>query len=148
MVILFLDFDGVLHPVGGVQSGERFSRLPMLEALLRETAFRDVHIVISSTWREAFPMARLAEAFAADLRPRILGGTPVLDDYDGDHARYAEIRAWLDAHPDVISWVALDDGIGAFPTHQRKNAVFTDPQIGLNEESLARLRKMLEGFSA
>jgi len=51
--VLFLDFDGVLHPQGGGAAGPRFSQLPLLEAWLREPDHARVGIVISSTWREA-----------------------------------------------------------------------------------------------
>ena len=52
-LILFLDFDGVLHPEGEdhiLNGGADFCFLPRLEALLRE--FPWVKIVISSSWRE------------------------------------------------------------------------------------------------
>ena len=52
-MILFLDFDGVLHPEGEdhiLNGGADFCFLPRLETLLREFPF--VKIVISSSWRE------------------------------------------------------------------------------------------------
>lgn len=90
--VLFLDFDGVLHPIGGNASGTPFGRLPLLEAMLREARCAAVRIVVSSTWREAYSPSRLRSVFATDLRARVIDVTPTLDDYDGTYARWHEIR--------------------------------------------------------
>lgn len=76
-MILFLDFDGVLHPEGEghiLSGGTDFCFLPRLEALLRE--FLHVKIVISSSWREQLRYETLLKPFSSDLRARILGATP------------------------------------------------------------------------
>jgi hypothetical protein len=59
--LLFLDVDGVLHPVGADYSfsSRFFSHLPRLEALLRE--FESVDVIISSDWR-------LAESIEQEIR--------------------------------------------------------------------------------
>jgi hypothetical protein len=44
-MILFLDFDGVLHPKGG--GGPRCTKMALLEALLREPVATHVEIVVS-----------------------------------------------------------------------------------------------------
>jgi len=75
-VILFLDFDGVLHPEGEdhiLNGGIDFCFLPRLEALLRE--FPHVKIVISSSWREQLRYETLLKPFSSDIRARILGAT-------------------------------------------------------------------------
>ena len=141
--VLFLDFDGVLHPAGAHRGSGHLSRLPLLEALLREPAHQDVEIVVSSTWREAHSVARLRAFFSEDLRVRIFGATPVLDEYDSEHERYEEIKAWLDQHPDRVAWAALDDDLEGFPSHRRKTVVFTDPAVGLTENDLVALRRLL-----
>ena len=143
--ILFLDFDGVLHPAGGVSTAGRFAKLPLLEALLVEPAFAHVEIVISSTWREAYPLARLRGLFPDTLRARVVDCTPQLDDPDVEHPRYREIRAWLNRNPGVAAWAALDDSIAQFPADKRERAVFTDPMRGLQEPDLDALRRLLAG---
>ena len=63
-MILFLDFDGVLHPEGEdhiFKGGVDFCFLPRLEALLRE--FPQVKIVISSSWREQLLYKTLLKPF-------------------------------------------------------------------------------------
>ena len=75
--IIFLDFDGVLHPDGIA----KFSRLPVLERFLVEMP--DAEVVVSSTWREDHTLDQLRDIFSPPLRSRITGVTPSLDDgYD------------------------------------------------------------------
>ena len=76
-MILFLDFDGVLHPEGEghlPNDGTDFCFLPRLEELLRE--FPHVRIVISSSWRERLAYPTLLKPFSEDIRARIIGTTP------------------------------------------------------------------------
>lgn len=76
-MILFLDFDGVLHPEGEYHIhnvGADFCFLPRLDTLLREFSF--VKIVISSSWREQLHYKTLLKPFSSDIRYRILGATP------------------------------------------------------------------------
>lgn len=110
--LLFLDIDGVLHPVGVDYSfsSKFFSHLPLLEELLRE--FRSVDIVISSDWRLAEGIEQLQRYFSADIRHRIIGATPQIDpSVVVRHRRQLEIQAWLDGngHCDA-EWVALTIG--------------------------------------
>jgi len=72
--IIFLDFDGVLHPDGvGL-----FSRLPLLESFL--SRMPEAEIVVSSTWREDHTLDELRqfvftpETSATDFRCHTLVG--------------------------------------------------------------------------
>ena len=141
--MLFLDFDGVLHPSGGESSGARFSRRPLLETLLREPDLCHVEIVISSTWREAYPLKQLISFFSEDIRPRIIGVNPTLVDVAPRHLRYREIKSWLVAYPEIGHWAALDDAVDDFPSDRRANVVFTNPAIGLEHEHVILLRRLL-----
>jgi HAD domain in Swiss Army Knife RNA repair proteins len=143
-IILFLDFDGVLHPVGGGPAGSQFSRCRLLEDLLREPALAAVRIVISSTWREAYSLARLRQVFAPDLRERVIDVTPELPEHHGPHGRHREIQVWLAGHPEVAHWVAVDDSRSQFPPGLDMHAVFTDPRRGLTGSDIERLRALLD----
>ena len=124
-MILFLDFDGVLHPVRPRAPGaDLFCRLPLLEAWLRKRP--GVDVVISSSWREAHPLDELVSYFAGDLKGRVLGATPTItsDDwaqYDGEQPplrfrRAVEIRRWRHQSPTPWRpWAALDDQPWLFP---------------------------------
>lgn len=146
--ILFLDFDGVLHPTGGRATGVPFSQVPLLEALLREPRFAAVKIVVSSTWRETYSLGRLRQVFAPDMQDRVIDVTPALDDYDGPHQRHAEICAWLKAHPEVTRWTVLDDHVHGFPRHWHGHVVFTDSHLGLVASDIAALRARLVAHGA
>lgn len=112
--ILFLDFDGVLHPFLARFSTDAFCYLSRLEKVLRE--FPAVQIVIASTQREAAPLALLVHRFSPDISARIVGVTPTFEIHDaGDVAasRHREILAYLD--DSAADWLALDDDASLFP---------------------------------
>lgn len=146
-MILFLDFDGVLHLEGEghlPSDGTDFCFLPSLEALLRE--FPHVRIVISSSWRERLAFEALTAPFAEDIRSRILGVTPPPGS-GAPHSfahREGEILAWLQAHgaPDE-PWVALDDAEWQFDRHKDR-LVVCGSFVGFDAEVCAALRAHFE----
>ena len=140
--ILFLDFDGVLHPGRG--QGARFSRMELLAAFLRESAHADVCIVISSTWREVYSLSQLRNFFALDLRERIIDVTPVRDEWHSeDYRRGEEIEAWLTAQAVRPPWVAVDDDREGFSARLHKHVAFTESDTGLSVAALDVLRGLL-----
>ena len=150
-MILFLDFDGVLHPESSGQSTDEaqaishFCHLPRLESLLRE--FPRVDIVISSMWRERVDVASLLAYFSGDIRPRILGTTALSERTSAGYRRARreeEIISWLYANGAIdLPWVALDDSDWQFKKHL--NCLVTcDPDIGFDDAAHAGLRKHFE----
>jgi hypothetical protein len=100
MKLIFLDIDGVLNSdrffaeaqparwgIGHIDPGA----VGRVEELARRTG---AHIVISSAWRHAYPVADLRVILrVAGLEARIVGATPDLDDGGPDGlVRAAEIR--------------------------------------------------------
>lgn len=144
-VILFLDFDGVLHPHGDCsQAWDLFRSLPLLEALLRE--FPSVRIVISSSWRtDGLPS--LKKHFSDDIAARIVGATaPTRRDADGyaPAEREQEIIAWLQANGGINqAWVALDDADWQFSLHKHR-LVACNTDLGLDDAGCAELRAYFE----
>ncbi|MGJ7572603.1 HAD domain-containing protein [Variovorax sp. RB2P76] len=147
--LLFLDIDGVLHPVGGDYSfsSRFFSHLPRLEELLRE--FESVDVVISSDWRRAESIEQLQRYFSADIRDRIIGATPQIDpDVDVDSRRHLEIQAWLDGNGrSEAKWVALDDWPSSFEAGFTR-LVLTDPTRAFDQDSFQELRSHFLRFAA
>src|ERR1035437_4587503 len=128
-MILFLDFDGVLHPQyedQPVPVDVAFCHLPRFEAVMRN--FPAVQIVISSSWREQFSLDKLRSKFSADVSARIIGVTPV---FPSDHPRMVEQReseivAWLVAQGRIAEpWLALDDAAWQFKHHRDHLVVCT-----------------------
>lgn len=138
--IIFLDFDGVLHPKGA--GGPKFTRLALFESLLREPAVVDVAIVISSTWRQAYSLQALRKFFAPDTAVRIVGCTPSLREYRTGCERGEEVEAWLSKHSASL-WVALDDDADSFATKLHSRLVLCDGSVGLTEADVAKVRGML-----
>lgn len=147
-MILFLDFDGVLHPVGSTER-DYFCRLPLLERFLTEDA-PGWRIVISSSWREYFALDLLRQHFSPGIRERIDGCTPC----DGDRHLNATWGAQASLYPREIQirhylakrslptsdWIALDDHGDWFrDASANPHLVLTDPATGLNEDTIARL---------
>jgi hypothetical protein len=146
--LLFLDVDGVLHPVGVDYSfsSRFFSHLPPLEELLHE--FKSVDVVISSAWRLAESIEQLQRYFSADIRYRIIGATPQIAPHVViHHRRQLEIEAWLDGNDrSDAEWVALDDWPPNFEAGFAR-LVLTDPTRAFDQDSVQELRSHFLRFA-
>jgi hypothetical protein len=108
-MLLFLDFDGVLHPALDA-TVPTFCHLPLLESVLRDAPH--VRVVIASTWREGFALDELRALFSTDIAARVVGATPSLP----GSSRHAEVMAYLERHAThATTWLALDDSQVEFP---------------------------------
>ena len=152
--VLFLDFDGVLHP-------ERctidlyFCKLPLLEAWLRQHPLIDV--VVSSSWREPHSLDVLREFFAEDVQPRVIDVTPVVSGAEWAQAdgelipvrfeREAEIQRWLHASDQPWrAWAALDDQASLFRPFC-PNLVVCNRTVGLTKHELDLVDDVLKTAS-
>jgi hypothetical protein len=153
-VILFLDFDGVLHhhdvmveripdrtriPI--MQGpGELFQWVPQLESVI--APHPDVQIVLSTKWVWWFGIdycrSRLPDALAA----RVIGAT-----WEGGWAmplcwihwdRCRQIRHHVDKYA-IDRWLAIDDDDHGLFDEDRANWVVTDPSLGVAERDTMRL---------
>lgn len=145
-MLLFLDFDGVLHH-NALDNG-LFIRVPLLEQWLER--WPGVDVAISSSWRTAHSQEELVEMLGPAIGGRVVGCTPVPPrDEVGKvyvpvgaprrYERQSEIEAWLASswHPDR-PWVALGDMAFLFqPDCQR--LVVCDGRIGITEDTLLLL---------
>lgn len=146
-VILFVDFDGVLHPRyedQSVPADVAFCHLPRFEAVMRD--FPGVEIVISSTWREQFGFDELRAWFSSDIARRITA-TALLPKHHAPppmvERREWEITSWLNANGRQNEpWIALDDAAWQFK-HHRKRLVTCTGHVGLDAGAEARLRAAL-----
>ncbi|MFZ2537698.1 MAG: HAD domain-containing protein [Oscillospiraceae bacterium] len=139
-MILFLDFDGVLHPIySGVSSNADFRNLPLLEDFLRE--HKNISVVISSSWRENMDLDDLQHLFTKDLMDRIIGKCPIVPAHD--HWRHQEILTWINQNNYAGQWFALDDAINEFPD-DCPQLIACDKHEGLTEEVLLTLKLALK----
>lgn len=110
-MLLFLDFDGVLHP-NGCSDDTLFCRVNLLWQILR--ACPDVNVVFSTSWREIFSLeemvAFVTRSGGEDLTNRFIAKIPIFKDVGNFPRRDIEIRGWLDANGHSGSWwLAIDD---------------------------------------
>lgn len=134
--LVFLDFDGVLHPC----TAGTFTRLPSFESFLREQP--DVGVVLTTTWRLDSSLADLRDYFAPDLRDRILDLTDALPDTTRAQ-RFQEIVRWRQAHHvQALPWAALDDTADLFPPYCPE-LVLCDTIKGLRPAQFAQLHQVL-----
>lgn len=135
-MILFLDFDGVLHPLE--RPSGTLTNLPRFEQVMRDHPA--VEIVVSSAWREEHPLDTLRSLFAPDIANRIIGITPVFEFLDHSYVRQAEILAWLqDSDRQNEEWVALDDSDWLFAPNS-PNLILVDAETGFDPKAEQRLR--------
>ena len=135
-LVLFLDFDGVLHPASA-RPEERFSRVALLERSLAE---HDCSIVVSSSWRFHHDFEALIEPLPVALRRRVTGVTG--EARFGRWPRHQEILAFLREAAQPVDWRALDDSVNEFPPGCRE-LIACDPNVGLDERHLHRLQRWL-----
>lgn len=137
---IFLDFDGVLHPPSAIEGARppltpleirngwpgTFLHLPILQELL--VGYRDVGVVVSSSWRMFLDDEQIGEL----LKPisRWYVGTTGCAYLGRDVA----IQKWLQVN-DIDDFVVLDDMKeyfpGAWPT-----LILCDPEVGIAKPSV------------
>lgn len=143
-MIVFLDFDGVMHEIG-CMGKDLFRHASALSVVLRDHP--DIDVVVSSDWRkDATSLAELATHFPEDVRHRFVGLTGITGKDPRHRERERECMQWLRAHGrECERWIAVDDCPDNFgPELPGTGAVlFTDPSIGLNADATTTLRAMI-----
>ena len=150
MPILFLDFDGVLHPEHCHES-KHFCRLPVLEDALQKVP--DTKVVITSTWRLEQSLENLRQRFSPGIANMIQGVTPRYSDLKNvrntlvSYQREAECHAWLWSNDlPHCNWLAVDDRSWLYRPFC-KSLLLVDGRDGLTEatgyELVTRLHSLL-----
>jgi hypothetical protein len=134
--LLFLDFDGVLHPISSA-SYEPFVHMLRFEQVMRDHA--EVDIVISSGWQDGYSIRQLRPLFSPGIGARIIGGTLSADPRRKADTRYRQILKFLSKVGRMGPWVALDDAAKEFPINC-PHLVLCDSTKGFDEEAETRLR--------
>ncbi len=164
-MILFLDFDGVLHPdavylrhSGQIElraEGALFMWADRLAAALQPHP--DVRIVLSTSWVRNIGFHRARKALPADLAVRVVGATwhsamgkgwPDYIAWD-NQSRYEQIMAYVSRLPGPVTWLAIDDDDKGWPDAQCRHLVHTNGMIGLSaDDAQAGLMKALCSHSS
>ncbi len=130
--LLFLDFDGVLHPISAGED-RHFCRTSLLAATL--AGFEGiVQVVISSDRRGYYTLDELKAMLPAGLATYVVGVTPL---HPGN--RLEEIRAFVAMHAPDSDWRALDDDFLSFPKGFPQ-LIRCDGFVGFDDECATQLR--------
>ena len=132
-MLLFLDFDGVLHP-NGCGDEELFCSVELLWLILR--ACPDVKVVFSTSWREIYKLEDMVKFVTSgggeDLMVRFIGKIPTFADVGYYPRRDIEIQSWLDANGYCCPWIAIDDMQELF-NDEHPNLYVVDGDYGLTD---------------
>lgn len=149
-MILFLDFDGVLHPdsaylVNGRpvlrDDGSLFMWSPLLNDVLKE--FSHVEIVLSTSWVRELGFSRARRYLPAYLQNRVIGATwhsQMAADFEYSQfwnasTRYQQIRRYV--HRAALkNWIAIDDDGDGWSLVDSDKLILTDSQLGISEQSI------------
>lgn len=146
--VLYLDFDGVLHPAAiwltfegsaipfleGQYASEHtlFEHARTLEKLL--APHPDVRLVLSTAWVLVHGLDYATNRLPSALRARVLGST---FDANRDGTNFTSVARGYQVVADaqrrgLRNWVALDDDVRDWPKGHRHRLIPTDPIHGLS----------------
>lgn len=140
MKVLFLDMDGVVNSEACMERGLFNTDFPVdsfMAFLVGQIHMNTgCKVVLSSAWRHHDEsVARITKQMVP-----IFDITP--DNPRGVYERGHEIKAWLDAHPEVEKYAILDDDSDMLP-EQLPNFFKTEWKIGLTEEIAKKVEEHL-----
>lgn len=150
-MIVFLDFDGVLHPdsaylVRGRPTfkgeGKLFMWAPLLVDVLAD--FQEAQIVLSTSWARELSFSRARRWLPPPLRPRVIGATwhsrmslkhegfRTVGNWWDSATRYEQIKRYA-SRAGLSDWVAIDDQPEGWAAEDSERLVRTDAQKGLSD---------------
>lgn len=169
-MILFLDFDGVLHPdavflIGGhpilARGGKAFMWAQPLIDLLE--SHPEMSIVLSTPWVRHLGFSCTNAALPEPLRKRVIGSTwhsmvvsssggliSDCEDWYDNATRYEQIaRSVTHANLSSGDWIAIDHNVQAWPQEMRHCLIKVDRKKGLScPVSVAELKaRLVEKYS-
>lgn len=147
-MILFLDFDGVLHssevylirrqPVLRAEEGmSLFQHAPLLVKALVERP--DIRIVLSTSWVARLGFDRAKAYLPPALQARVIGATwhrhaGLLKNDWFLLSRYVQIESYV-RRRQLTHWLAIDDDAEGWPVTERHHLVHcTEESRGLSDE--------------
>jgi HAD domain in Swiss Army Knife RNA repair proteins len=161
-MILFLDFDGVLHPDAAFldkgrpvlrAEGELFMWTPhLVEALAPHPHIR---IVLSTSWVRVRGFNRARNALPEPLRKRVIGATwhTAIGQNDESYywwtnaSRYQQIVHYVE-RARLERRIAIDDDDEEWAGSARGRLILTNPGTGISDPLiLEQLRKLLKSKS-
>jgi hypothetical protein len=163
-VVLYVDFDGVLHPDWVYRDRKRgiyldtnkapghrlFEHADSLASVLRP--YPDIRIVLSTSWVHILGFSRARDRLPEELARRVIGATYHSQAHgQSEAAREAFLRmrrgeqVWADVtRRQPARWFALDDAVEDWPDSIRDHLVACSSSDGLGDPSAREaLQQML-----
>jgi hypothetical protein len=150
--VLFLDFDGVLHPDRAylnrgrpilVGDGTLFMWADILVDLL--APHPEIQIVISSSWARELRFSRAKKYLPQSIQQKVIGATwhsAMAKHPDAEHrlrrtwwddaTRYEQIKRYVD-RAKIKNWLAIDDHPTGWQPHDAEHLICTNSEIGITE---------------
>lgn len=139
-MIVFLDFDGVVHGISRRSFNEEC--IGHIESCLAE---HDGKIVIISSWKDERPLDELVRRLQV-LGERVIGKC-------GEEPAYTRVPRehlvdeWLKDNEHDGPWLALDDNPTWYGRHEPR-VLATTPRTGFTEEDIPRLHALVKAIRA
>ncbi|RWA52290.1 hypothetical protein AU476_18220 [Cupriavidus sp. UYMSc13B] len=165
-MLLFLDYDGVLHPDAAYYvpskrgsrielraDGELFMWMPILEGILEP--YSNVKIVLSTSWVRELGFSKAKGFLSPRLKSRVIGGTwhskmsrhgegsHRVDDRWSELSRYQQIANYIRTKKPSEPWIAIDDDIEDWDQSVAHRLVATDGDTGLSDLATQALLRTL-----
>jgi len=131
-LVLFLDFDGVLHPLFDYSADRSRVRIYTGPLFVHAQTLADaldpfqgcLEIVISSTWARKRSLGELRQLLPNSVSAFVVGAT-WHDGVRAEATRYEQLAEWLQrCRPNQGErWLALDDDTRGWPAHARGHLV-------------------------
>lgn len=157
-MILFLDYDGVLHPNAAFREKGRpvlrgEGRLFMWTCHLEDVLVLhpQVDIVISSSWCRVFGFSRAKKFLPAALQQRVIGGTWHSAMARSEFGGFRKPNTWWDSatrYEQIIRyvrrarlehWLAVDDNDEGWAEKDADRLILTDPNKGVSDPHVLSL---------
>ena len=137
--ILFLDFDGVLHPL----TSERENLFCNVHYLEKSLEFASCKIVITSNWRLTHSVDTMRELLPNKIGRLIIGATDLATALN--HQRFVEIQNYLKTYIDSssVDWRAIDDMPQDFP-RECENLIYCDSHLGMGRAEQIQIAQWLK----
>lgn len=140
--VLFLDIDGVLNGYDIFQSKRPYplsefneEKVNILNSLFEEIP--DLKLVLSSSWRFFDGIENIVKA--SGISKELFSITPYSEKSRGD-----EIKQWIKDFNKPCIYCIVDD-IDDFYDDQKDSIVFTNPNIGITEKDVEKIKLILNG---
>lgn len=156
-LLLYLDFDGVLHhenvlwsrTLGAYLSApdqyKIFQHIGLLETLL--APYPQVRIILSTSWVRRYGCSKTAKQLGPRLRQRVVGATfhsRMNEDLFIDKPRGQQVSEDVQRRK-PLDWIALDDDGDGWPPESAGKFIKTHNKDGISApEVLERLKAALE----